>query len=43
MVSWLHQSHLLLFRNQPALAAELMREAERLLAARTLGEALGTT
>jgi len=27
MVSWLHESHLLLFRNQPALAAQLMREA----------------
>lgn len=27
MVSWLHESHLLLFRNQPALAAQLMRAA----------------
>jgi len=27
MVSWLHESHLLLFRNQPALAVQLMREA----------------
>jgi hypothetical protein len=27
MPSWLHESHLLLFRNQPALAAELMRNA----------------
>ena len=27
MLSWLHESHLLLFRNQPALAVHLMREA----------------